>query len=333
MTEPLVVGMLYPSWWNPDFDEHLAELTALDPRVEVVVEAYEESSELRTARGVPPWDDARSMAPELTDDQRAMFARIHCCLTLDLPFDVATLAPQLQWVQALGAGVAQLESAGLAEAGIRLTSAAGVNATAIAEFVIGRILGEYKKVRALDEAQQQREWRPLFGEELAGKRLGLIGFGEINQRVAVRARALELHVTALRRSGAPSELAERVFGPDQLLRLLGESDIVVAAVPESPETEGLMDEEAFAAMVPGSMFINVGRGPLVDEDAVVAALDIGSSASGCPRRHPRRTVARSVPALGRPQPVPVGPLLERARPAVRQPARVVRRQSRPLHGR
>lgn len=269
---PVVFGVLYPSWWDPDHDRHVAELAALDPRLEVVVEAYEEPSELRSARGVPPYDDMAHLAPALTDAQRDVFARIECCVTLDLPFDVATVAPNLRWVQGLGAGVAQLASAGLADAGITLTSASGVNATAIAEFVMARILGEYKRVRALDEAQQQREWASLFGQELAGRTVGLIGFGEINQRVARRARAFDLRVLALRRTGAPSELADEVFDPSGLHTMLAASDVVVAAVPESPETEGLMDRAAFAAMPAGSMFVNVGRGALVDEDALLDAL-------------------------------------------------------------
>jgi len=271
----VVFGVLYPGWWDPDHEAHLAALRALDDRLEVVAEAYEEPSELRSARGVPPWDDVAHLAPALTDEQRAVFERVECCVTLDLPFDVAAVAPNLRWVQGLGAGVAHLGSAGLADAGITLTSAAGVNATAIAEFVMARILGDAKRLRALDEAQHQCEWSPLFGRELAGATLGLIGLGEINQRVARRARAFDLRVLAMRRSGAPSELVDEVVDPSGLHDVLGASDIVVAAVPESPETEGLMDADAFAAMPPGSMFVNVGRGALVDEAALVAALESG----------------------------------------------------------
>ena len=130
-------------------------------------------------------------------------------MAIDLPFDVASVAPSLKWVQGVGAGVAQLESAGLAEAGIRLTNASGANATAIAEFVMARILGEYKQVRRLDEVQARGEWAAVFGEQLAGKTIGLIGFGSINQQVAERARAFGLKVLALRRSGAPSGAGRR----------------------------------------------------------------------------------------------------------------------------
>lgn len=275
MSEPFVVGILYPTWWNNDLDEQVAALQAIDPRIEVIVEAYEESSELRTARGHPPWDDHVHLAPELSDDQRRMFERIDCCVTLDLPFDVASVAPRLKWVQSLGAGVAQLWSAGLAEAGIRLTSAAGVNATSIAEFVMMRVLGFYKNVRLLDHAQQRAEWEPLFGMEVAGMTMGLIGLGQINQRVAARARAFDMELLAVRNSGSPSDLVDEVVGPDRLHDVLGRSDVVVAAVPESSDTADTMDADAFAAMPAGSTFVNVGRGPFVVEEALIGALESG----------------------------------------------------------
>ena len=275
MTDPLVVGVLYPSEWNLDFDRHLAELAAIDPRIEIVVEPYEEPTELRSGRGVPPYDAVRHLTPVLTAAQVDAFARIECCFTLDLPFNVGLIAPRLRWVQALGAGVAQLTSAGLREAGIRLTNASGANATSIAEFVFARILGELKRTRRLDTAQHQRQWHPVYGENIAGKTIGLVGFGPINQAVARRARAFDLEVIVVRRSAAPSDLADEVLGPDGLHEMLGRCDIVVAAVPESPDTHELFDSSAFAAMRDGSMFVNVGRGSLVDEPALVAALHSG----------------------------------------------------------
>ena len=275
MTGPPVVGVLYPGEWNLDFDRHLAELAAIDPRIDIVVEPYEESSELRSGRGVPPYDAVRHLAPELTAAQRDAFARIDCCITLDLPFDVAAVAPRLRWVQALAAGVAHLTSAGLREAGIRLTNASGANATSIAEFVFARILGEFKQTRRLDTTQQRRRWHPVFGDNVAGTTIGLVGFGPINQAVARRARAFDLEVIVIRRSAAPSDLADEVLGPDGLHDMLGRCDIVVAAVPESPETHELFDSSAFAAMRDGAMFVNVGRGSLVDEPALVAALGSG----------------------------------------------------------
>ena len=270
-----MVGVLYPTEFNDRFEQHMADLAAIDPRIQIVAEPYLEPSELRSGRGVPPYDAVRHLAPPLTAPQRGAFARIECCITLDLPFDVAAVAPRLRWVQALGAGVAHLESAGLREAGIRLTNASGANATAIAEFVLTRVLGEFKQVRRLDAHQQRKQWLPVYGEELAHRTIGLIGFGPINQEVARRARAFDLRVIVLRRSAAASEMADEVFGPGDLHDMLSRCDIVVAAVPESPETHELFDPAAFAAMRDGSMFVNVGRGTLVHEPALADALQSG----------------------------------------------------------
>jgi phosphoglycerate dehydrogenase-like enzyme len=277
----VVVGVLYPPEWYGDharFREQIAGLEELDPRVEVVVEAYVEPHQLRSARGKPGADRLRGDAPPLTDAQRDAFGRVDAALAIDLPFDIATVAPRLRWVQSVGAGTGQLQSAGLAEAGIRLTTAAGANAVAIAEFALARVLQHWKRFRELDDAQARHTWEPLYGRELAGGTLGLIGLGAINAAVAARAHAFELRVVATRRSATPGATApnvDEVYPPGELTTMLEQCDAVIAAVPETPETTGLIGREAFAAMKPGAFFCNVGRGSLVDEAALLDALQRG----------------------------------------------------------
>lgn len=281
MSEEVVVGILYPGEWHggPEaFAAAVADLEALDERVRVVAEPYLESHELRTARGGDDAASARADAPALTPQQRAVLADVHVVVALDLPFDVATHAPKLAWVQALGAGTAQLQSAGLAEAGIRLTSAAGVNATGIAEFVIGRLLQHWKRFPELDDAHARHEWDARYGRQLAGATVGLIGLGAINAAVARRLGPFDVRVLATRRSATPGATApdvDELFPTAGLHTMLGRCDAVVAAVPETPETRGLMDARAFAAMAPGAFFVNVGRGSLVDEPALIEALERG----------------------------------------------------------
>jgi phosphoglycerate dehydrogenase-like enzyme len=275
---PVVVGILYPPEWYgapDDFARQRRELEALDPRVRVVVETYVESHELRSARGKPDAARLRDQAPPLTDAQRATFAELQVALAIDLPFDVATVAPSLEWVQGVGAGTGQLQSAGLAAAGIRLTTAAGANAVAIAEFALARVLAEWKQFAALEDLQAGHRWEPCFGRQLAGSTLGLLGLGAINGAVAARARGFDVRILATRRSATPGAGAPNVdelYPPDQLHRMLSQCDAVIAAVPETPDTAGLMDAAAFAAMKPGSFFCNVGRGSLVDESALIDAL-------------------------------------------------------------
>jgi phosphoglycerate dehydrogenase-like enzyme len=279
---PINLGILYPTVWfgDPDaFKQEIETVQAIDPRIVVTVETYDEPHELRTERGrIGGAEAARGLAPELTDAQREMFERVDAVVTLDLPFDVGTVAPKLAWVQGVGAGSAQLQSAGLAEAGIRLTTSAGSNAVAIAEFVIGRLLQERKRFRELDALQQVHNWDPLYGSELAGATVGLIGLGAINAAVAARLAPFGVTVLASRRSARPGATAPDVaelFPTDQLHDMLGRCDTVVSAVPETPETIGLIDAAAIGAMRPGAFFCNVGRGTLLDEDALIDALRSG----------------------------------------------------------
>src|SRR5206468_9933149 len=128
----------------------------------------------------------------------------------------ATLAPNLEWVQGLGAGSAQLQSAGLADAGIRLTNGSGTSAVGMSEFVFARILQHRKYLRDLDETQAKHEWVPRYGVRLEEKTLGLIGYGAINKQVAIRAKAFGLNVLAMHRSatpGNPPALIDEVFRP------------------------------------------------------------------------------------------------------------------------
>ncbi len=276
---PVVVGILYPSEWYGDADgfaREVAAIEALDARVRVIAQGYVEPHELRSARGTPGAEDLRDRAPALTDAQRAAFAEITVAVAIDLPFDVVTHAPNLAWVQSVGAGTGQLQSAGLASAGIRLTSAAGVNAVGIAEFVLARVLQHWKRLSTLDAARDRHEWTPVYGRQLAGTTLGLIGLGAINSAVASRAKAFGMRVLATRRSATPGATApdiDEVFPPDGLHTMLGRCDVVVAAVPETPETTGMMDAGAFAAMQQGAFFCNVGRGSFVDEPALIEALE------------------------------------------------------------
>ncbi len=281
-TGPIVLGVAYPLDWaggEAAIASTLERISAIDPRIEFVIEPYDEGQAMRTLRGRPEhYVEARAQAPALTDAQRAMFERVHAIVAIDLPFDVADIAPNLAWVQAVGAGTAQLQSAGLAEAGIVLTSAAGANAVAIAEFVVGRILEERKRFREIAALAARHEWEPLYGTELAGTTVGLIGYGAIASAVAKRLAGFDVEVLATRRTAKPGDTApyiDELYPTSALHAMLARCDTVVAAVPETPETIGLMDAAAFAAMPAGSFFVNVGRGTLVDEPALIDALERG----------------------------------------------------------
>lgn len=279
---PVVVGIMFPAAWDtrpPEVVESdLAKLRGLDPRIEVLDVRYVEPSELRTRRGAAPHEDLRHLAPELTPQQREAFSRVEVVVAMDLPFDVATLAPRLRWVQGTGAGVSQLTSAGLADAGIRLTTAAGVNAVAISEFVIARLLQLWKRLPEVDALAREHRWEPTFGREISGLTLGVVGLGAIGRQVARRAWALGLSVIAVRNTAQPGDTdpdVDLLFGPGDLIEVAARSDAVVSAIPETAETIDLFTTEFFAAMPSGSLFVNVGRGSAVVEEALIAALSSG----------------------------------------------------------
>jgi phosphoglycerate dehydrogenase-like enzyme len=284
-TRPVVVGVMYPAAWETRprevLEADLAELADIDPRIEVVDVRYVEPDQLRSRRGAAPTTDFRHLAPTLTPEQQQAFSRVEVVLAMDLPFDVARVAPNLRWVQGSGAGVSQLTSAGLADAGIRLTTAAGVNAVSISEFVIARLLQMWKRLPEIDAHQRQREWQPTFGREITGLTLGVVGLGAIGRQVAKRARGMGLSVIAQRRTANPGDIdpdVDELLGLGGLAELAGRSDAIVSAVPETADTIDLFDAKFFAAMRPGALFVNVGRGSAVVEGALTEALCSGQLA-------------------------------------------------------
>jgi len=271
---PLCIGVLYP----PNLDEaRLRQLLGgLGRPVEVRLGHYEEDSATRLAkRRRDPTDALRAMAPSPSAETIAALADAEAVLALDVPVDLLALAPRLAWIQAFGAGVNQFDEDALWARQVRLTSAAGVGAPPIAEFVMGRILQVWKDFRGLDAKQQRHEWAFSPGRLLSGATIGIVGLGAIGSQVAQRARAFGLRVVATRRSWTPgttSPLADELWGTDGLDALLEQSDIVVLSAPDTPETDNLIGAPQLARMKPGAVLCNVARGTLVDEDALVAAL-------------------------------------------------------------
>ena len=280
LPDPLVVAICYHTEWfaEPLRSEALAALAGIDPRIEVVLAPYAESQADRTARGAEANFTYGADGPEIAPETAEAFSRMHVALALDLPVDIVSRAPNLRWVQSLGAGADQFGPCRFADAGVTLTSSSGANAVGIAEFAVARMLEHYKKFPLIRERQIERHWEPIFGAELAGKTLGLIGYGAITSAVGKRARAFDMRIVASRQSAKPGDThpdLDAVFPSAELHDMLGQCDAVIAAVPDSPETRGLMSAEALAAMKPGGFFCNVGRGSLVDEPALIAALESG----------------------------------------------------------
>ena len=181
-------------------------------------------------------------------------------------------------MQVIGAGVDHLAGSEL-DTGVLVTNAAGVASVPIAEFVMARVLAVLKRHDELRSAQQERRWVPLYGRDVAGSTIAIVGFGKIGQEVARRARAFDMRVLAVRQHPGRNDLADAVVGPDDLFSVLSESDVVVLAAPATPATANLFDETAFRAMRPAGVFCNIARGSLVDEEALVEAVRSGHLAA------------------------------------------------------
>ncbi|MEA2538539.1 MAG: hypothetical protein QOF11_2773, partial [Chloroflexota bacterium] len=182
-------------------------------------------------------------------------------------------APRLAWVHSASAGVERVLTPAGRQRGLVVTNARGVFSQPIAEYVLMMILAVSRRLPQLLELQRERTWQPLEGTELRDVTVGIVGLGSLGSAVATLAGAFGCRVVATRRRAGTEDSAsapeasvaseagvaqiERVTGPEGLPALLAESDFIVLAAPLTPETEGMIDEAALAAVKPGAWLINV----------------------------------------------------------------------------
>ena len=193
--------------------------------------------------------------------------------------DLVPKAKRLKFVQSISAGIDQYDKDTFRAHGLRLANAAGVNANAVAEHAMALILALKRHIHTGRDNQASKVWRgmisdiPAREDELGGKTLLIVGLGRIGTRLAKLAKAFDLKVVATRREAARGgEGADAVHGHERLPELLPSADIVALTCPLTPQTTNLIDAKALALMKPTANLINVARGRVVDEDALIAAL-------------------------------------------------------------
>jgi D-2-hydroxyacid dehydrogenase (NADP+) len=201
------------------------------------------------------------------------------CVSMMWRNEFIVRAPKLAFIQSISAGTDQYSRDALKAAGIRLASAQGVNAEAVAQHAMAMILALVRQLHSARDNQARRHWRGMISDlrqredELGDKTLLIVGLGHIGSRLATLARAFNMRVIATKRDlSTGAGAAETVFAPERLLEHLPEADIVALTCPLTPQTEGLIDARALAAMKPSAFLINVARGRVIDEPALVAAL-------------------------------------------------------------
>ncbi len=208
---------------------------------------------------------------------------------LDFPFQlpdgttVTDASPKLKWVQTTSAGVGQqVVNLGLQDSEIIVTTASGVHARPLAEFVFLALLSHVKLLPRLQRDQHSHVWERFCSDELDGKTMAIVGPGKIGRQVAQIARCFNMRVFAMGRSGGPERAAQleidAAFAGNQLHEMLGQADVVVLSCPYTPDTDGLMDRAAFDALKPGAMFVNISRGKVVDYSALFDSLTSGKIA-------------------------------------------------------
>ena len=222
------------------------------------------------------WFEVRSL-----DELKARINEVDVLLCSGLwRNELIRAAPRLAFIQSISAGTDQYSRDALGAAGIRVASAQGVNERAVAEHAIALILALARQIPQARDNQSAKRWRGMIGDlsqredELGGKTLVIVGMGRIGSRLAALARAFDMRVIATRRDPSRGAgAADTVVGADGLLGVLPQADFVALTCPLTPATENLIDAKALAAMKPSACLINVARGRVVNEPALVAALN------------------------------------------------------------
>ena len=217
-------------------------------------------------------------------------------LTFIMPNDLAERAPNLRWVQLLSAGADHAIGAAKS-ANFAMTTASGIHATPIAEYTLASMLAFAHGFHLMLRSQLKHEWKrggfPGTVEELRGKTFGIIGYGSIGRESARLAKAFGMRILALKRDpqnrrddgwcppglGDPDgTIPEKFFGPDQREQLVLESDYLTVTLPLTEHTRKFIGAREIAAMRPGAYIVNIGRGEVIDEAALIEALKAGKIA-------------------------------------------------------
>jgi phosphoglycerate dehydrogenase-like enzyme len=198
--------------------------------------------------------------------------------------ELALASPSLQWFHSPAAGGDVPMHAAVLQRGVRLTTS-HVNSIPIAEFVLRGVLDWFQGAGEWRAAQQAAQWRHHEFREVAGTTWLIVGLGAIGTEVATRARAFGARVIGIRRTPATAdalgaEPVDQLVGPDRLLDVLPDADIVVLCAPLTAATAGMVDARFLSTMREGSLLVNVARGGLVDETALLRALDRGLGPRG-----------------------------------------------------
>ncbi len=194
-------------------------------------------------------------------------------------YDAMLSSPKLRWVHVHSAGIDRPIYTLLQSRGVQVTPSTGANAAVVAQAALAGLLALSRRLPLTMQAQAHQHWMPLHGHlmprDLAGQHMTLVGWGPIGQTLAKYAQMLGLHVSVVRHSGAPIEGMQSTIGYKDLSQALPRTDWLVLACPLSDQTRGLIGAPQLAALPAGAQVINVSRGEVIDEQALIASLQSG----------------------------------------------------------
>ena len=270
-------------------EERLIEqVRAVDSRLDVTRLTAAQLRVYRAGRHVwyerhEPKEAETETEEEAKQNFQAIMAKANVLFsTPSVPTDLADLSPHLRWIQSTAAGADRILDNPIAN-DVVITTASGIHAIPIGEYVIGAILAFSKGFPSAIHSQEGRAWQGHGAEELKGRTVGIIGLGAIGSQVAKLARFFGLRILASRRSvserksgpDAGLEDIDELLPPSDLHYLLGESDYVVITAPITPETHHLIGTPELKSLKPSAVIINISRGAIIDEPALIEALREG----------------------------------------------------------
>jgi phosphoglycerate dehydrogenase-like enzyme len=195
--------------------------------------------------------------------------------SLSLIREVFLMSHAVRWVHSRSAGLERTLFPELVASNVTMTNGSGVFSPSLGEFALGAILYFAKDFRRMIRNQTAGLWEPFDVLPISGHTVGIVGYGDIGRAVAARVRAMGMKVLAVKRhvsAQIPDPLADQIYGPDHLIEMLSHCNYIVVATPLNAETLGLIGEAEFAAMKSSAVIINVGRGPVIEERAMIKAL-------------------------------------------------------------
>ncbi|RRN67374.1 D-2-hydroxyacid dehydrogenase [Peribacillus simplex] len=207
-------------------------------------------------------------------DERLSEAEIIITYGEDLTEKIIGKAANLKWIMVMSAGMELMPFKAIEERGILVTNAKGIHKIPMAEYTIGMLLQYEKKLKLLMKNEREEMWdRKIEVGELNGKTMLVLGAGAIGGEVARLGKAFRMTTLGLNRSGKPVESIDRLYTLDNLLEAIPGADYIVSVLPSTDETKDLLQKEHFKAMKESAVFVNIGRGDLIDEEVLIEALE------------------------------------------------------------